>query len=768
MSLPCVIKYTIAAAVIAFATRLLALPSYVPATRSPPKGSSAKGNQKFSEETYKYLELFGDVFERVRKDYVEEVSDQELLENAINGMLTGLDPHSGYMPAKSFQDMQEQTKGEFGGLGIEVVPDSGVVKVVSPIDDTPASKAGIQSGDYIIAIDGKAILGLSLNEAVEKMKGPVNTSITVTIRRIGQDPFDVKMTRAVIRVKTVTSRLEGDIGYIRITQFTEQTQPGLDNAIKDIKAKAGDKLKGYVLDLRNNPGGLLDQAVSVADTFLDHGEIVSTRTRHAEDTQRFNAKPGDAADGKPMVVLINDGSASASEIVAGALQDHGRAILLGTKSFGKGSVQTIIPLDHGESAMRLTTARYYTPSGRSIQALGITPDIEVEPAKVEKITRNGPSFLRRPEAELPGALKNDTIKNDPRPTPNPRPSAGDAKAPRPTSSAAQGPPRGAKPAAPVPAAPDASKPPSRSSRRTTNSAGRSTCCAASRSTRRRQPNGTPARCTLNRTFCRKGPPTLLRVGARDPGTYRRPCPCPVRVGLDSVRLSYNFNRRKTASRNRFPFSPADALSRKAMAMLDFLKRDQAKDPFGGDDLFDGESRFAGKGPKIALAASIVMFLLLAGGVTTVILTGKTPPPPVMGSLADIEVVDDTGAPTGADARQRRPPRPHNRRRRALRPSPMPRRPPTAPPNAALGWPQPRHRRQPRAWAWAIPPTKPGRDSRPHRRLRPPEPAKPALMTPPPPAGDRPPQHQWSPPPMMPRMFRRPKHPPPAKKIRARA
>jgi carboxyl-terminal processing protease len=429
------LKLSIAASLVALATGF-----YLPPAMAADAKIAPKSGEKFSADTYKYLELFGDVFERVRKDYVEDVSDQQLLENAINGMLTGLDPHSGYMPAKNFQDMQEQTKGEFGGLGIEVVSDSGFVKVVSPIDDTPASRAGVQSGDYIVAIDGKSAAGLTLNEAVEKMRGPINSSITVTIRRIGQDPFDIKMNRAVIKVKTVTARAEGDVGYIRIAQFTEQTQPGLDKAIKDIKEKLGDKLKGYVIDLRNNPGGLLDQAVSVSDTFLDRGEIVSTRTRHSEETQRFNAKAGDQADGKPLVVLINDGSASASEIVAGALQDHGRAILLGTKSFGKGSVQTIIPLARGESAMRLTTARYYTPSGRSIQALGIEPDIEVQQAKVETIANPNAAF-RRAEADLKGALKNDTVKDkDAKP---------DAKAPGPTSQAPAAP---AVPGAKAPAA----------------------------------------------------------------------------------------------------------------------------------------------------------------------------------------------------------------------------------------------------------------------------------------------------------------------------
>lgn len=383
--------------------------------------AAGAADTKFSNDTYKYLELFGDVFERVRRDYVEEVSDQDLLENAINGMLISLDPHSGYLPAKSFQDMQEQTKGEFGGLGIEVNMENGLVRVVSPIDDTPAAKAGVQPGDYIIALDGKPLIGLTLTEAVEKMRGAPDTETTVTLRRQGMDPFDVKLKRAVIKVQSVRSRTEGDIGYIRITSFNEQTQTGLEHAIKDISGKLGGKLKGYVLDLRNNPGGLLDQAVSVSDSFLERGEIVSTRTRRLEDTQRYNAKPGDLAQGKPMVVLINDGSASASEIVAGALQDHNRAVLLGVKSFGKGSVQTIIPLGpRGESAMRLTTARYYTPSGRSIQATGIEPDIEVRQALIQR--PNAPGF-RRSEADLPGALRNETAPADADPQASPAPGA---------------------------------------------------------------------------------------------------------------------------------------------------------------------------------------------------------------------------------------------------------------------------------------------------------------------------------------------------------
>ncbi len=355
-----------------------------------------------SSETYRQLNLFGDVFERVRADYVEEVTDELLIENAINGMLTQLDPHSSYLNAKSYQEMQVQTRGEFGGLGIEVTMENGLVKVVSPFDDTPAAAAGIQTGDYITHLDGEAVLGLTLSEAVEKMRGPVDTDLTLTIQRANQEPFDVTLTRAVIKIQSVRSRLHGDIGYIRITSFSEQTATGLENAIAEMKAEAGDKLQGLVLDLRNNPGGLLDQAIAVSDVFLDKGEIVSTRGRHEDQAQRYNAREGDLVTGLPMVVLINGGSASASEIVAGALQDHHRAILLGTKSFGKGSVQTIIPLP-GHGAIRLTTARYYTPSGRSIQALGIDPDLVVEPARIEAIEQ--PQF--RSEAELRGALQND-------------------------------------------------------------------------------------------------------------------------------------------------------------------------------------------------------------------------------------------------------------------------------------------------------------------------------------------------------------------------
>ena len=340
-------------------------------------GSRAKAD---SSDTYQQLNLFGDVFERVRSDYVEKPDDHKLVESAINGMLAGLDPHSSYMDPNSFREIQAQTRGEFGGLGIEVTMEDGLLKVVAPIDDTPAAKAGVMANDIITKLGDEPARGLSLNQAIEKMRGPANTKIKLTIMRKGQDkPINVTIVRDVIRVKSVRAHSEGnDVGYIRISQFSERTTDGLKKAISDLTSQLGaNKVKGFVVDLRNNPGGLLDQAISVSNAFLDKGEIVSTRGRNAEETLRFNARPGDLTKGKPVIVLINGGSASASEIVAGALQDHKRATLVGTRSFGKGSVQTIIPLDAGNSALRLTTARYFTPSGRSIQAKGITPDIEV-------------------------------------------------------------------------------------------------------------------------------------------------------------------------------------------------------------------------------------------------------------------------------------------------------------------------------------------------------------------------------------------------------
>ena len=329
------------------------------------------------------------------------MTDKELIEAAINGMLSDLDPHSSYLNAESFQDMQVQTKGSFGGLGIEVTMENGFVKVVSPIDDTPAFKAGIQAGDFITHLDEEPVLGLTLSEAVDKMRGEVGSEIKLTIRREDEEPFDITIVRDVIRIQSVRSRVEGNVGYLRITTFNQQTAPGLEMAVAGIEEELGDELIGYVLDLRNNPGGLLDQAIAVSDAFLEKGEVVSTRGRTADDSSRFNAESGDLAGGLPIVVLINGGSASASEIVAGALQDHGRAIIMGTQSFGKGSVQTIIPLP-GHGAMRLTTQRYYTPSGTSIQATGIVPDIEVRQARLEEVD----TAQRRRESDLRGALDN--------------------------------------------------------------------------------------------------------------------------------------------------------------------------------------------------------------------------------------------------------------------------------------------------------------------------------------------------------------------------
>lgn len=370
--------------------------------------ASAQQNER---STYEYLDLFGDIFERVRSQYVEEVDEAELIESAINGMLTSLDPHSSYLAPKSFEDMRVQTKGEFGGLGIEVTMEDGFVKVVAPIDDTPAAKAGMQAGDFITHLDGESVLGLTLSDAVERMRGKVGEELNITVVREGEDePFDVTLVRDVIKIRAVRARLEGDIGVLRITTFNEQTYDNLKLGIEQVKEEIGDReITGYVIDLRNNPGGLLNQAISVSDAFLEKGEIVSTRGRDPQDSERHNAEPGDLTDGKPLVVLINQGSASASEIVAGALQDHRRAIILGAKSFGKGSVQTIMPLS-GQGAMRLTTARYYTPSGRSIQALGIEPDILVERRRIE-ITEEqqeaeANARRRRSEADLRGSLEN--------------------------------------------------------------------------------------------------------------------------------------------------------------------------------------------------------------------------------------------------------------------------------------------------------------------------------------------------------------------------
>ncbi|MEM8869429.1 MAG: S41 family peptidase [Pseudomonadota bacterium] len=365
-------------------------------------------------ETYLQLDLFGDIFERIRSTYVEDVEEKELIENAINGMLSSLDPHSSYLPPDDFTDMRVQTRGEFGGLGIEVTQENGFVKVVTPIDDTPAARAGVEPGDFITHVDGEQVLGLNLNEAVDLMRGPVGSDIVITIVREGtEEPFDLTLTRDTIKVSAVRARSEGDVVVLRVTSFTEQTYPNLETGLNKQVEEAGgiDKVSGFIIDLRNNPGGLLNQAVAVSDAFLDAGEIVSTRGRDPRDSDRYNAQAGDLAEGKPVVVLINGGSASASEIVAGALQDHRRAIVVGTKSFGKGSVQTIVPLQ-GKGAMRLTTARYYTPSGRSIQNLGVAPDIIVEQQPAPETTAEDEAQARRSEADLRGSLSNDSLSED--------------------------------------------------------------------------------------------------------------------------------------------------------------------------------------------------------------------------------------------------------------------------------------------------------------------------------------------------------------------
>ena len=365
-----------------------------------------------NKSTYEQLSLFGNIFEQIRDKYVEEVDDVELIRAAINGMLTSLDPHSSYLPPSDFDQMQVQTRGEFGGLGIEVTLEEGYVKVVSPIDDTPAFRAGIEAGDLITSVDGESLLGMSLDEAVKLMRGPVGSEIILTIYRESiEEPYDVTIIRDTIKPVVVRHRLEGDSAYIRLTTFNDQTFKGLEKGIKSMINEAGgiNNINGFVLDLRNNPGGLLSQAIKVSDAFLDKGEIVSTRSKRKGDGDRFNAIRGDLAKGKPIVVIINGGSASASEIVAGALQDHKRAIVLGTKSFGKGSVQTIMPLQ-GNGAIRLTTSRYYTPSGRSIQAVGVVPDVLVEQTKItEDDDKNSKS---RTEANLKGSLKNDSLSDN--------------------------------------------------------------------------------------------------------------------------------------------------------------------------------------------------------------------------------------------------------------------------------------------------------------------------------------------------------------------
>ncbi len=362
-----------------------------------------------NNNTYRQLNLFGDVFDRIRADYVEVPDEEKLVEAAVNGMLTSLDPHSSYMSPKRFKDMRQQTRGEFGGLGIEVTMSDGIIKVVTPIDDTPAAKAGVQANDLITHLDGDRVRGMTLTQAVDKMRGKVNTTLTITVIRKGHKaPFEIKIVRDIIRVKSVKSSKEGDIGYVRITTFSEQTQIGLDKAMKKLTKEIGSELKGFIIDLRNNPGGLLDQAISVSDTFLERGEIVSTRGRNASETQRFAARAGDLAHNKKIIVLINGGSASASEIVAGALRDHKRATIVGTRSFGKGSVQSIIPLN-GQGAIRLTTARYYTPSGTSIQAKGIVPDILIEqdlPPELAALVKK----QKTGEASLKGHLQNEGKK----------------------------------------------------------------------------------------------------------------------------------------------------------------------------------------------------------------------------------------------------------------------------------------------------------------------------------------------------------------------
>ena len=397
---------------------------------SPAAPQSTKDNS----DTWKQLNIFSEVFERVRSDYVEPVTDDKLVQAAINGMLAGLDPHSRYLDEKSFKEFQTQTHGEFGGLGMEVTEENGILKVVSPIDDTPAARAGIKPSDYIVQIDGQSVVDISLQEAVERMRGPIDSEVKLTIRREGREPFDVTLKRAEIKVQAVKARVQDNVDYIRISSFSENAAKGLSDALDKAKQQAGNSLTGVVLDLRNNPGGLLDQAVAVASDFLDGGEVVSTKGRRTDDSHEYDAKPnGDRVKNLPVVVLINGGSASASEIVAGALQDRRRAVVLGTKSFGKGSVQTVIPMP-GAGAVLLTTARYYTPSGRSIQAKGIDPDITVEPAKLEKIAE--PNMPH--EADLRRALANPDAASAAQPGQAVAPQPNVPPGTTPTATAAQG------------------------------------------------------------------------------------------------------------------------------------------------------------------------------------------------------------------------------------------------------------------------------------------------------------------------------------------
>lgn len=369
------------------------------------------------KSTYEHLDLFGDIFERIRSAYVEEVDEEKLIQSAISGMLTSLDPHSSYMPPEDFSSMQVQTRGEFGGLGIEVTQEEGFVKVVSPIDDTPADNAGVEAGDFITKVDGVSTLGLTLDESVDRMRGEVGSEIVITVAREGvEEPFDITIVRDVIKIRAVRARVEADTVVLRISSFTDQTYKNLQETLNTSVEEAGgiDKVNGFIVDLRNNPGGLLTQAIRVSDAFLEKGEIVSTRGRRAGSAERFNATPGDLTEGKPLVVLVNGGSASASEIVAGALQDHRRAIVVGTRTFGKGSVQTIMPLQ-ADGAIRLTTARYYTPSGRSIQALGVSPDILVNQRPPVDLTEEEEAAqTRRFEADLEGAITNDSLTDDER------------------------------------------------------------------------------------------------------------------------------------------------------------------------------------------------------------------------------------------------------------------------------------------------------------------------------------------------------------------